>query len=224
MDNRDARFDLASSLITSENGVVHSQVCSPNKTLGLHTRQTGPGPWCLIPRDLSEAQQGSVREIDVYFGGLLYPNRARILDRVAQGLEKQLVNYLYTSKNHVPWIEYLKILSRSKVVVHTSTYSENKRVTQFHNKAMEATQMGCLLIAQQTEELDEFFGPFEGYVPFTTADEAVQMCLDYLENTSERERISQHGHGLATSYATTLRPWPEIFDAIGVRRPPTAIS
>jgi spore maturation protein CgeB len=89
---------------------------------------------------------------------------------------------------------------------------------------MEATQMGCLLIAQQTEELDDFFGPFEGYVPFTTADEAVQKCMDYLENNSERERISRHGHGLATSYATTLRPWPEIFDAIGVEKSPRAIS
>jgi len=214
MDNTDKKFDLVSSLITSKNGLILSQVCSPRKTSRLHNRQIGPGPWCLRPEDLEGGQQTAYRDIEVYFGGLLYPNRTKILDVLAKELESRSVNYLYTSKRDVGWEDYLKILRRSMIVVHTSVYGGDEQTTHFNNKAIEAAQMGCLVIAQQTSELDSFFGSMRGYVPFSTAYEAVNQCLYYLDNTKERLRISQHGTLLATTYADALQPWPRAFELL----------
>ena len=205
---------IVSSLLTSNGGQVISLACLPNLRFFPHKRVIGPAPITLPKQATAAPAPDAPREIPVFFGGSLYQPRKSFFDSLARELELRRIGFVYSRKSDVKAYEdYLNILSRSKIVVLTTVVSLDRRLRQLQGKAIEATGMGALLIAQQCDSLDAFFEPNIDYVPFDGLDQVdhvANLIEQFLSDNGIRSAIAANAQRKILTYTDSGGVWSRL--------------
>jgi hypothetical protein len=137
---------------------------------------------------------------DVYLGGLQYEPRRSFLLTVQRKLQEVGVTSRITQKSSNSYTEYLKEISRYKIVVNTN-FIVNSVKKHMVGRNIETLHAGSLLLSQPTSRLEKLFDEGVHYVGIDSPDEAVLKVLYYLENEAEARDIALSGQALAHSYA-----------------------
>ena len=142
----------------------------------------------------------NVKTEEVYLGGLQYEPRRSFLLTVQRKLQEVGVTSRITQKSSNTYTEYLKEISRYKIVVNTN-FIVNSSKKHMVGRNIETLHAGSLLLSQPTSRLDKLFDDGVHYVGVETPDDVVLKVLYYLKHEEEAREIAIRGQALAHSYA-----------------------
>ena len=137
---------------------------------------------------------------DVYLGGLQYEPRRSFLLAVQNKLQDVGLTSKITQKSSNSYLDYLKEISRYKIVVNTN-FIVNSKSKHMVARNIEALHAGSLLLTQRTSRLAKILSEGSHYVGIETPDDVVLKVIHYLKHEEEAREIAIRGQALAHSYA-----------------------
>lgn len=137
---------------------------------------------------------------DVYLGGLQYEPRRSFLLAVQSKLNDAGLTSKITQKTSNSYLDYLKEISRYKIVVNTN-FIVNSNSKHMVARNIEALHAGSLLLTQRTPRLEKILSEGLHYIGIETPDDVVLKVIHYLKHEEEAREIAIRGQTLAHSYA-----------------------
>ena len=149
----------------------------------------GPIPLTLYARDVSsQFVSPQNRDIDLFIGGSIYGLRCTLYHSIHKLLVEIGYNCFFAEKHALSYLEYLHVLSRSKLTFVSSFHSSSavhfpKLIAM--GKVSEASMMGTVVISHQNPALDLLYQPRSEYIdvlPDASPEHIVSEVIDHLRN------------------------------------------
>jgi len=121
------------------------------------------------------------KEYDVCLVGLLYPQRAALIDKLrADGLSVFYdIGLIFD--------EYREVYNKSRIALSWSTLQD------LPARVWEGMAMGLPVVTNRVPDLDHFFSDFHDYVGFEDLEEAEIKILDLMKDEPVRQMVANHG-------------------------------
>lgn len=111
----------------------------------------------------------------------------------------------------LPWDEYTRILSDTKMVLNFS-YSVDKH--QLKGRAIQAFWSRAMLLESENDQTSKYFTPYIDYIPYSTKEDLLEKVNYYRVNSCERTRIADNGFNKVQHLYTSFHLWDGIFSAL----------
>ena len=191
----------------------------PNE--GLHLDRFRDTGRCLeitaigLPESHMHQCANAERDLDFFFAGSAYLNRAQLVHRVAEVFETKFVQINNSVPAPTPLTpeDYLAHLRRAKLTVNSGRINE---IEAFKGRSIEAIGSGVLNLECDNTLLPRLYIPFIHYVPVANLDQAVQFARFFKANPDWRARIAEAGRVFHAAHYHHDAIWSAIWATAGL--------
>jgi Glycosyl transferases group 1 len=223
---------LQVAIATAAAGVTMTLMNAPQVArLFAHRRLSGPSIMPLSEATLETLEATRARyeaapavEPRAVFTGSLYEPRTTALVTIRDGLRAQGLELEILSRElggpRVPNETYWERLAIADIVVTTADQVfgagiDDTGLPHLIYRYTEALAAGALLVAPAVPAIERYFTPWEHFVPFDGADDAIALIARMLGDRESRQRIARAGHARAASLIRARSCWLAIDAALG---------
>lgn len=219
------------AVVTARRGLVINYISAKAVApIFPHRRLIGPVLMPLSERTLLELdslrskipQHSPARAI---FTGSLYEPRTSTLEQIRVGLEQIGLTLDIQGRTlgspRVSDAEYWSRLCNASILVTTVEQVAGTPgmdwtwIPSLLYRFIEATAAGALLVVPEVPGMHRYFTPGVHFIPFSTAEHAVQLIAHYLGDEAERKRIARQGYEHACNLVKSRMYWATIDAALG---------
>ena len=157
------------------------------------------------------------KEIDVSFIGSVfrYPER-KLAVTLCSRVIKNFIHRGGQDEDNLDIRDYSLLIRKSKISLNFSKPVFDEQGSQCKGRVFEIILSGSLLMEQKNIETQRWLTPDKDYVEWQNEKQLVEKIKYYLQNTRERQRISNSGYKKANEKYSAKIYWQTVFNYIGL--------